>query len=114
MEEKVSATLRYLRIAPRKVRLVADLIKRKKVSEAKEILFFTKKRAARAILKLLNSAVSNAKNKFGWKEEELKILNILVNEGPRLKRILPRGRGGRDIIQKKMSHVKIFLEKIKS
>ena len=114
MEEKVSATLRYLRIAPRKARLVANLIKRKKVSEAKEILFFTKKRAARAILKLLNSAVSNAKNKFGWKEEELKILNILVNEGPRLKRILPRGRGGRDIIQKKTSHVKIFLEKIKS
>ena len=114
MEEKVSATLRYLRIAPRKVRLVADLIRKKSVIEAKEILTFTKKRAAPVILKLLNSAISNAKNKFGWKEEELKISNILVDEGPRLKRIFPRGRGGRDIIQKKMSHVKIFLEKIKN
>jgi len=107
---EVKAHLRYLRMAPRKVRLVADLIRGKEVKEAKEILNFCKRRAAKPLLKLLNSAVANAKHNFNLKEENLFISKILVNEGPRLKRIFPRTRGRRDIIQKKMSHITIVLE----
>ena len=107
---EVKAHLRYLRTAPRKVRLVADLIRGKEVKEAKEILNFCKKRAAKPLLKLLNSAVANATHNFNLKEENLFISKILVNEGPRLKRIFPRARGRRDIIQKKMSHITIVLE----
>jgi len=107
---EVKAHLRYLRMAPRKVRLVADLIRGKEVKEAKEILNFCKKRAAKPLLKLLNSAIANATHNFNLKEENLFISKILVNEGPRLKRIFPRARGRRDIIQKKMSHITIVLE----
>jgi large subunit ribosomal protein L22 len=110
---KVQAHLRYLRIAPRKVRLVADLIRGKTVKEAKNILIFCRKKASLPLLKLLNSAVANATHNFKMEENNLFISEIFVNEGPRLKRILPRSRGRADIIQKKMSHVSIFLEEIK-
>lgn len=111
---EVKATLRYLRIAPRKVRLVADLIRGKKVSKAKEILTFCKKKPAKSLLKLLNSAISNAKNNFNLKEENLFIEKIFVDEGPRLKRIFPRARGRADILQKKTSHVTIILNEIQN
>lgn len=110
---EVKAHLRYLRIAPRKVRLVADLIRGKTVKEAENILNFTTKRAALPLLKLLKSAIANAKHNFNLKEENLYISKILVNEGPRLKRVFPRARGRADIRQKKMSHVTIVLEEIK-
>jgi large subunit ribosomal protein L22 len=110
---KVTAHLRYLRIAPRKVRLVADLIRGKSVKEARNILNFCRKKAALPLLKLLNSAVANAKHNFKMDEEKLFISEIYVNEGPRLKRIFPRAMGRADIIQKKMSHVSIFLEEMK-
>ncbi len=110
---EVKAHLRYLRIAPRKVRLVADLIRGKKVEEAERILNFTTKRAALPILKLLKSAIANAEHNFNLKKENLFVSKILVGEGPRLKRIFPRARGRADIRQKKMSHVTIVLEEIK-
>lgn len=68
---KAKAQLRYLRIAPRKVRLVADLIRGKKAEEAQTILSFTRKGAAHPLLKLLNSAISNAKNNF-----QLDLINL--------------------------------------
>lgn len=107
---EVKAHLRYLRITPRKVRLVADLIRGKSVNKAKEILTFSKKKSAKMLLKLLNSAISNAKHNFNLNEENLFIETILVNEGPRLKRIFPRARGRADILQKKTSHVTIVLK----
>lgn len=107
---EVKAHLRYLRITPRKVRLVADLIRGKSVNKAKEILTFSKKKSAKMLLKLLNSAISNAKHNFNLNEENLFIEKILVNEGPRLKRIFPRARGRADILQKKTSHVTIVLK----
>jgi large subunit ribosomal protein L22 len=110
---EVKAKLRYLRIAPRKVRLVADLIRGKSAEEAEKILNFTKKRAALPILKLLKSALANAKNNYRLEEKNLFISKIFVDEGPRLKRILPRARGRADIIQKKMSHVTLVLEEKK-
>ncbi|MCD6148830.1 50S ribosomal protein L22 [bacterium] len=109
----VRAKLRNLRIAPRKVRMVADLIRRKPVVEAENILKFTVKRAAPVILKLLNSAVANAKNNFKMEKDNLYIQRILVDEGPKMKRWLPRARGKADEIQKKTSHITIILDEIK-
>lgn len=110
---EVKAHLRYLRIAPRKVRLVADLIRGKTVKEAENILNFTRKRAVVPLLKLLKSAIANAQENFKLKKENLFISKIYVNEGPRLKRVFPRARGHADIKQKKMSHVTIVLEEKK-
>lgn len=104
--------LRYLRIAPRKVRLVADLIRDKRVDKAQVTLKFTSKRAAAPILKLLNQAVANAKAKFDVQEDNLRILKITVDEGPKLKRQLPRARGRADIMHKKTSHITLFIEEI--
>jgi len=106
---EVTAKLRYLRIAPRKVRLVADLVRGKSVEEATHILNFTRKRAAKPLLKLLNSAVTNASHNFQLKKENLYISKILVNEGPKLKRWRPRARGVTYEIQKKTSHITLVL-----
>lgn len=108
----VIAKLRYLRIAPRKVRLVADLIRRKKAEEAQNILQFTNKRAAPVLLKLLKTAISNAKNNFRLDEGNLYISKILVDGGPMLKRWRARARGQAFEIQKKTSHVTIILDEI--
>ncbi|MEX2145141.1 MAG: 50S ribosomal protein L22 [Candidatus Spechtbacterales bacterium] len=104
------AKLSYLKIAPRKVRLVADLIRGGNVRDAKTQLRFSTKRAAVSLLKLLNSAVSNAKNlKEDTKEETLFIKKITVDEGPKLKRFRPVARGRAVEIQKKTSHVSLVI-----
>jgi len=108
----IEAYLRYLRIAPRKVRLVADLIRGKKVLEAQNILNFTTKRAAPILLKLLKSAISNAKHNFGLEKPNLYISEIRVDEGPKLKRWIPKARGQISEIQKKTSHVTLILDEI--
>lgn len=108
----VKAKLNYLRIAPRKVRLVVDLIRGKRALEAQKILRFTVKGSAAPVLKLLNSAVANAKHNFQLEEANLYISKILVNEGPKLKRWRPRARGQAYEIQKKTSHIEIYLEEI--
>lgn len=109
----VTAKLNYLRIAPRKVRLVADLIRRKTVEEAQTILGFTQKRAAEPLLKLLKSAIASARHNFQLEEQNLYISKITVDEGPKYKRWMPRARGRAFEIQKKTSHVTIVLEEIK-
>jgi len=106
----VNAKLRYLRIAPRKVRLVADLIRDKTVEEAQTILSFTTKKATKVLLKLLKQAVSNAKTNFQLEEKNLYISKILVDEGPKYKRWMPRARGTASPIQKKTSHVIVVLD----
>lgn len=111
---KITARLNYLRIAPRKVRLVADLIRKKKVEEAQTVLNFTRKRASEPLLKLLNSAISNAVNNFQLDAENLYIAKITVDEGPKLKRWRPRARGRAVQIQKKTSHISLVLEEIDS
>lgn len=108
----ITAKLNYLRIAPRKVRLVADLIRGKSVGEAQTILNFTIKKGAQPLLKLLNSAVANAKNNFKLAEAKLFISKIEVNEGPKYKRMRPRARGQGYEIQKKTSHINLFLDEI--
>lgn len=105
-----TANLNYFRMSPRKVRVVSRLIKNLSVERAEKELLFHNKKAAQAILKLLKSAVSNAKNK-GYDEKNLYIKNIIVNEGPKhLKRYYPKARGRVGLITKKMSHIKIELD----
>ncbi len=111
---QVMAKLNYLRMAPRKVRLVADLIRRKKIAEARAILSFTVKNGSKPLQKLLLSAVANAKNNFQLDPENLYISKITVDEGPKLKRWMPRARGQAYEIQKKTSHITIILDEIKT
>jgi len=105
---KSTATLRYLRMAPRKVRLVADLVRGKKVEEAQTMLRFVPKRAAEPILKILHSAVASSESE----ESNLYIAKVTVDEGPKLKRYRARARGAAYPIQKKTSHVTIVLDEI--
>ena len=110
---QVTAKLKYLRIAPRKLRLVADLIRGKDVLKALAELTFLTKRGANPFLKLLESAIANAKNNFQLDEKDLYLAKVLVDEGPKLKRWRPRARGQAFPIQKKTSHLLIVLEQKK-
>ncbi|HEY4523663.1 MAG TPA: 50S ribosomal protein L22 [Candidatus Paceibacterota bacterium] len=103
------AQLRFLRMAPRKVRLVADTLKGLSVNEAEAQLLLQPRRAAKPLLKLLRSAVSNAKNNQKLNPDTLMIQSIRVDNGPMLKRSMPRARGSSSPIQKKMSHVFLLL-----
>jgi len=112
---KISAKLSYLRIAPRKTRLLADLVRGKSVKEAQTILSFTIKKGSSPVLKLLNQAVASAVNNYQLEPDNLYIAKIVVDEGPKYKRWRPRARGQAYQIQKKMSHIIIILdEKVKS
>ena len=108
----MKAFLKNYRQSPRKVALVADLIKGKRVAEAIIILDNLPKRASLPIKKLLVSAISNAKN-LGVNEENLIIENVTVNKGVVLKRIMPRARGSASRINKRTSHVEISLSEKK-
>jgi len=108
----VVAKLKYLRIAPRKVRLVADLIRGKSVEQAQTLLHFTVKKANEPLLKLLKSAIASARNNFQLQESNLYICKISVDEGPKYKRYMPRARGQAYEIQKKTSHVTLWLDEI--
>jgi|SRR5688572_4567550 large subunit ribosomal protein L22 len=107
---EATATLRYLKVSPQKVRLVADLVRGRKVEEAIQILHFTKKISAKDLEKLLRSAVANAENTEGGVDvDELVVSKIYVNEGPREKRVLPAPMGRAYRIQKRQSHITVHL-----
>ncbi len=108
----VTAKLNNLRISARKVRMIVDLVRGKTVAEAETILNFAVKRASSPLLKLLKSAIANARNNFHLDEANLYIKKILVNDGVKLKRWMPRARGQAAEIQKKTSHIIIELEEI--
>ena len=109
---EVKAQLKHLRISPRKVRLVADMIRKEKVAKAKTFLTFTVNKPAEPLLKLLNSVVANAENNHNLKADNLYIAEIKVDEGAKLKRWMPRARGSASAIQKKTSHITIILKEI--
>jgi large subunit ribosomal protein L22 len=106
--QQPTAKLNYLRIAPRKVRSVADLIRGMSVNDAEAQLSMVRRRPAKPLLKLLRSAVANAKNKQ-INVDHLFISEIRVDQGPMLKRVMPRARGSASPIQKKMSHITLVL-----
>jgi len=99
-------------MAPRKVRLVADLVRGKSVKDCLSQLKFTNKKASLAIDKLIKSAVANAKNNFKITDtDNLIIKKITVDEGPTLKRYMPRARGSVSPIRKRTSHITVILSK---
>ena len=102
--------LKHLHIAPRKVRLVADLVRGKQAEDAQTVLNFAVKRASDPILKLLNSALANAKSTANVSASDLFISKITVDEGPAGKRVLPKSRGRGEVIKKKTSHVTLVLD----
>lgn len=104
------ATLRYLHIAPRKVRAVAETLKGLPAREAEAQLLLRPERAARPLLKLLRSAVANASRGNRAKPQELLVSSVRVDKGPMLKRYLPRAQGRATPIHKIMSHVTVVLE----
>ncbi len=107
MEAK--AVAKYIRIAPRKVRVVMDLIRGKSVAEAFAILKFTPKAGADVIEKVLKSAVANAENNFDMNVDNLYVSTAYVDQGPTLKRIHPRSRGQAFSILKRTSHVTVVV-----
>lgn len=112
-----TAKLKYLKIAPRKVQLAANLLKGLSVNEAEAQLLMSSKRPNLALLKLLRSAVNNAKHNNQLNPERLFIKEIRVDQGPMLKRYLARAMGRLSPIQKKSSHITLVLaesEKIKT
>jgi len=104
------ARARYVRISPRKARAVVDLIRGKSVDEARQILEFSPRAAARVVAKVLASAVANAENNNGLKAEGLYIAKAFVDEGPTLKRFRPRAMGRATRINKRTSHITIVLD----
>jgi len=100
---------KYLRISARKIRPIISFFRDKEANEAMEILILRSEKAADLILKTLKSAIASAKDK-GASEDDLRIKNIIVDEGPVLKRRLIKPRGRADLIKKRMSHLTIILK----
>ncbi len=106
---QTKAVLRGLRVAPRKVRLVIDQVRGKSVSDARRILDGSVKHAALPVLKLINSAVANAKHNDFLKEESLVISTITADGGPTLHRWMPRAMGRATPLRKRTSHINVVL-----
>ena len=108
MEAK--AVAKYVRIAPRKVRVVMNLIRGKNIAEAFAILKFTPKAGSEVLTKVLKSAVANAENNFDMDSDRLYIKTAFVDEGPTLKHIHPRSRGQAFKILKRTSHITVIVD----
>ena len=107
MEAK--AVARYVRVSPRKARIVVDLVRGKSVIQAREILAFTNRGVAEAVEKTLNSAVANAEHLHHVRPETLVVKTAFADEGPTLKRIRPRAKGSASRIRKRTSHITIIV-----
>lgn len=112
MESK--AILRYARVSPTKARRVASLIKGKKAGDAIMNLNFLPHSSARIVAKVLKSAMANAEQKKVADPESMRITRVFVDQGPAMKRIMPRAMGRANIIKKRTSHITVVLEEIRS
>ena len=99
------ASVKMVRISPRKVGIVCDLIRGKDVSEAAAILVNTRKAASEPLIKLLKSAIANAQNNFEMDVDKLFVSEVIVGPGPTMKRLMPRARGSADRILKRTSNI---------
>ncbi len=107
IEMKTSATLKHARLAPQKMRLIADQIRGLPVDHALNILTFSNKKAASIIKKVLESAIANAEHNDGADIDNLKVTSICVDQGPTAKRLRARARGRADRIFKRTSHLTV-------
>ena len=108
MEAKAQVT--YVRISPRKVKIVLDLIRNKPVDVAQAILKFTPKAACEPVGKLLKSAIANAENNFNMDTSKLYVSETFANQGPTLKRVRPRAQGRAFRIRKRTSHITVVVK----
>ena len=106
---EVRAVARYVRVSPRKARIVIDQIRGKSVEQAREILCFTNRGIAETVEKTLNSAVANAEHNNHLRAETLVVKSAFADEGPTLKRIRPRAKGSASRIRKRTSHITIIV-----
>jgi len=106
---ETAAKLNYIRITPRKMKIVCDLIRGKKVGDASSILLNTPKSSSEPLLKLLRSAMANAENNHDMDTDKLYVKTIHVAPGPILKRTMPRAQGRAFRINKRTSHVTLVL-----
>lgn len=109
-DKRPRAVAKYVRVSPRKVQIVIDLIRGKKVDDALAILMYTPKSAAPVVEKLLNSAIANAENNLEMSRENLYVAEVYANQGPTLKRYWARSHGRADLIKKHTSHITIVLD----
>lgn len=112
-DKRPRATARYIRMSPRKVKVVIDLIRNKSLGEAQAILANTPRAAAKPVLKVLNSAAANAENNLGMDRENLYVAEVYANQGPTLKRYRPRSHGRAAMIRKRTSHITVILDEKK-
>ncbi len=103
------AVEKYIRMSPRKIRYIVDMIKSKSIDDAIDILSLTPKTAAIVVKKAIKSAVTNATENHKMKEQDLFISRIMVDEGPTLKRFKPRARGRANQIKKRTAHISVFV-----
>ena len=109
-DKRPRAVAKYVRVSPRKVQIVIDLIRGKQVDDALAILMYTPKSAAPVVEKLLNSAIANAENNLEMSRENLYVAEVYANQGPTLKRYWARSHGRADLIKKRTSHITIVLD----
>jgi large subunit ribosomal protein L22 len=109
VEMEARAVMKMVRISPYKARLVIDQIRNKDVDEALRIVRLSKKKAARFILKALESAIANAENNHDMDADELIVKEAYVDEGPSLKRVKPRARGAADLIRRRTCHITVVV-----
>ena len=107
---EVRAVAKYIRVQPRKVRIIADEIRGKDAAYSAQLLRFHPSKGAKVLHKVLESAMANAKENHGLSPENLKIATIMVDEGPRMKRLQARAMGRGNRIVKKMSHITVVVE----
>jgi large subunit ribosomal protein L22 len=107
---EVSVKTRYVRITPRKMRLVSDLVRGQMVSQAINTLKFTNKRGAKILYKTLMSAVANAETKGTLDVDKLYVKKVWVDEGPTMKRFMPRAQGRATTVRKRISHLNVILD----
>lgn len=107
---EIIAKTRYAQSAPRKLRAVAKLVKRKPATQALITLQFTPKKAARILAKTIRSALYNGVNNFNFDKEELNIKSITIDQGPTLKRFIAMARGSANTYCKRTSHITVILE----
>ena len=106
------AVARYIRVSPRKVRLIMDEVRGRKIEEALNQLSFAPQKGAFILKKLINSAVANAEQNFEMDVDKLYIKQIFADEGPTLKRFRPRAMGRAAKIRKRTSHLTVVLDEI--
>ena len=109
-DKRPRAVAKYVRVSPRKVQIVIDLIRGKQVDDALAILMYTPKSAAPVVEKLLASAIANAENNLEMSRENLYVAEVYANQGPTLKRYVARSRGSASPVLKRTSHISVVLD----